>query len=168
MSALNILHFVNKFSAKTYAVLYLSITNNNYNFMKKYITHIQNHNFSVVNDIYPKAGFDLLIPTDKIISKASHKTIEIPLDVKCKMMNHENTSCGYFIFPAPTISKTPLILESNNYGIIDAGYSNMLMGKFRNLDSKKDYIVKANTRLLQIVHPSLCPIYVKMVNDFKL
>jgi dUTPase len=61
---------------------------------------------------------------------------------------------------------------ANHTGIIDSGYRGNLIGAFRALyfhkDDNNSYIVEKHTRLLQICHPSLCPIYVVMVNEDEL
>jgi dUTPase len=55
---------------------------------------------------------------------------------------------------------------ANHTGIIDSGYRGSLIGAFRCLHlSNQNYIVDIYTRLVQICHPSLCPIYVVMVNE---
>ena len=55
---------------------------------------------------------------------------------------------------------------ANHTGIIDSGYRGNLKGAFRSL--MIDYNVVKNTRLLQICHPSLYPIYVIVVNETEL
>ena len=57
---------------------------------------------------------------------------------------------------------------ANHTGIIDSGYRGSLIGAFRWLRSSNyvlpQYIVDKYTRLLQICHPTLCPIYVTLVD----
>jgi dUTP pyrophosphatase len=53
---------------------------------------------------------------------------------------------------------------ANHTGIIDAGYRGSLIGAFRNL-GQRDYEVESDTRLLQLCHPTLCPIYVEIVQS---
>ena len=55
---------------------------------------------------------------------------------------------------------------ANHVGIIDSGYRGDLIGAFRCLDN--EYNVESNTRLLQICHPSLCPVYVVIVPENEL
>ena len=61
---------------------------------------------------------------------------------------------------------------ANHTGIIDAGYRGSLIGAFRWLrgesTSQEAYVVEKNTRLVQICHPTLCPIYVVMVDENEL
>jgi len=162
-----IIRFINKYSAKQYAILKISIINNNPDFIQKYISHIDKHNNSIINDEYPNSGFNLLIPKDNKVPR--YKSTIISLDIKCEMINHENITCGFFIFPNLSISKTPLLISSFNNGqIINPGYRGILNTSFRNLDLNNKFIIKKNSKLLQITHPSLCPIYVKVVNEYDL
>jgi dUTP pyrophosphatase len=94
------------------------------------------------------------------------KTQMISMDVKAEMLFQGTTPCGYFMFPRSSLSKTPLML-ANHTGIIDAGYRGPLIGAFRNLLGE-EYVVEEHTRLLQVCHPSLCPIYVVLSNEDEL
>jgi dUTP pyrophosphatase len=94
------------------------------------------------------------------------KSQMISMGVKAEMLFQGEQSCGYFMFPRSSISKTPLML-ANHTGIIDSGYRGFLIGAFRNLMGE-DYIVEENTRLLQVCHPSLCPIYVVLSQEEEL
>ena len=91
--------------------------------------------------------------------------------VYCKIKNNEISYSPFQLFPRSSISKTPLML-ANHTGIIDSGYRGNLIGAFRALYFHKNdndsYIVEKHTRLLQVCHPSLCPIYVVMVNEDEL
>ena len=63
--------------------------------------------------------------------------------------------------------KTPLML-ANHTGIIDSGYRGFVKGAFRHLNSvsnEQPYHVDKHTRLLQICHPSLCPVLVTIVEN---
>jgi dUTP pyrophosphatase len=55
---------------------------------------------------------------------------------------------------------------ANHTGIIDSGYRGALIGAFRNMGD--EYVVEKHTRLLQVCHPSLCPIYVVLTNENEL
>jgi dUTP pyrophosphatase len=99
----------------------------------------------------------------------------IDMQVKAEMVFYDATAntietCAYMLYPRSSISKTPLML-ANHTGIIDSGYRGWLMGAFRCLEfpeDKPNYVVEARTRLLQICHPSLCPVYVQIVNETEL
>jgi dUTPase len=51
---------------------------------------------------------------------------------------------------------------SNHTGIIDSGYRGPLIAAMRLLphDKEGDYTIEKHTRLVQICHPSLCPVYI--------
>ena len=62
--------------------------------------------------------------------------------------------------------RPPLMLANHTGGVIDYGYRGNLIGAFRWLPSGEDtsYTVIQHTRLLQICHPSLCPIYIQVID----
>jgi len=133
--------------------------------VSQYQPLVNKHNNSLFIDPFPNSGFDLLVPSNTTVSSGM-KTQMISMDVKCEMLNMGEDSCGYFMFPRSSISKTPLML-ANHTGVIDAGYRGPLIGAFRNTD-KNEYNVEANSRLLQVCHPSLCPVYVILVEESEL
>jgi dUTP pyrophosphatase len=151
-------------SFPSYAILKLAVSNKE--LAKKYETHIEAHNRSIFSDRpYSNSGFDLLVP-EKTPVVPGMKTQMISMGVKAEMLYKGDEPCGYFMFPRSSISKTPLIL-ANHTGIIDAGYRGFLIGAFRNLMGE-EHIVEENTRLLQVCHPSLCPIYVVLSQEEEL
>jgi dUTPase len=80
----------------------------------------------------------------------------------------EYMSTGYYLFPRSSIAKTQLMM-ANHVGVIDSGYRNNLLGAFRYLPlgEEKTYKIASGTRLVQICHPSLLPIYVSLLTDEK-
>jgi dUTP pyrophosphatase len=158
-------YFTRAFSGKQYAILRIAVTNSNPEFLDMMNEHVLEHNQSVLIDHFPNAGFDLFVPNETVLPKNQfHKSTLVSLDIKCEMMNSDNSPSGFFMFPRSSISKTPLML-ANHTGIIDSGYRGVLMGAFRNLDESNDYVIASNTRLLQITHPSLCPMFIEIVNE---
>ena len=129
-----------------------------------YKEQIDKHNSGVLTDEFPNAGFDLFVPNDIKIGGGFQSQM-LSMNVKCEM-RYNNESTGYFMFPRSSISKTPLML-ANHTGIIDAGYRGALIGAFRNV-SGDDFQVEKYTRLLQVCHPSLCPILVELVDENEL
>ena len=93
------------------------------------------------------------------------KTELIYYDFKTDLVNNS----PFYIYPRSSISKTPLML-ANHTGIIDSGYRGNLIGAFRCLflEPNQPYHIEKYTRLLQICHPSLCPIYVIIVSENEL
>jgi len=129
-----------------------------------YKYHIRKHNNSIIVDPFPNSGFDLFVPETTEIQKDMKM---VSMDVKCEMLDENANTCAFYMYPRSSISKTPLML-ANQVGIIDSGYRGFLMGAFRNLNSPTPYEIEKHTRLLQICHPSLCPIYVIMVDEASL
>jgi dUTP pyrophosphatase len=147
----------------TFAVLKLAVSNPD--LAKKYEAHVEAHNRGIIADgRFANSGFDLFVPSTTTVVPGM-KTQMISMDVKAEMLFKGTDPCGYFMFPRSSLSKTPLML-ANHTGIIDAGYRGPLIGAFRNLG--EEYVVEEHTRLLQVCHPSLCPIYVTLVNENEL
>ena len=176
----NILEFYNTLTStyqsnglQKFALLRLVVTNPE---MKDtYIRHIENHNQSVLTDPFPNSGFDLFIPNEVKIDKEFQSKF-VDLQLKAEMIyvdvhfsNQVLNYCAYLIHPRSSISKTPLML-ANHTGIIDSGYRGSLIAAFRCLQSYVEsyYIVEKNTRLVQVCHPSLCPILVQLIDESEL
>ena len=88
----------------------------------------------------------------------------------CKT-NMSRVGCGFYTHPRSSISKTPLMLANHTGGVIDYGYRGNLIGAFRWLPSGGEdisYTVVQYTRLLQICHPSLCPMYIQVIDTTEL
>jgi dUTP pyrophosphatase len=139
----------------------LKIFVKNSDLKKKYINSILEHNNSMSSNPYPNCGFDLFIPNDTTIGGIESKFVY--MDIKCEMTDSSDSKCGFFMFPRSSISHTPLVL-SNHVGIIDSGYRGEIIAAFRNL-STNSYDIMANTRLVQICHPSLSPFLIQLVEN---
>jgi dUTP pyrophosphatase len=155
----------------TYATLYLYVNNKNDELVELYKEHVKKHNEKIMTDEYPNSGFDLFIPHDTIFEKEID-SVFVDLEVKCEMTYHEkckfSETTAYYVYPRSSMSKTPLML-ANHTGIIDSGYRGFLIAALRYLKSRDElFQVEKHTRLLQICHPSLCPIIVKLVNESEL
>lgn len=143
---------------KDFAILKLVV--NTPELKNLYIEQIAKHNKGILTDSFPNAGFDLFVPQEVSLVNG-WKAHMISMDVKAEMKFKGENTCGYYMFPRSSMSKTPLSL-ANHTGIIDAGYRGSLIGAFRNL-GEEAYTVEKHSRLLQICHPSLCPIFVELV-----
>lgn len=152
---------------KNFAILKLVIDNPT--LKQQYTERITTHNTQFMTNILPDSGFDVLVPNDVTFNKPFVSNF-IDMNIKTEMFYYEVdseriTNTAFNVHPRSSISKTPLML-ANHTGIIDAGYRGSLIGAFRWLKPENDtttqYIVNENTRLLQICHPSLCPIYVTL------
>jgi len=138
----------------------------------KYANQIEKHNKTLFENQYPDAGFDILVPED-VTFNTNITTQFIDSGIKTEMYYYnadDNTTIntGYSVHPRSSISKTPLML-ANHTGIIDSGYRGNLIGAFRWFQTNEpNYTVKQYTRLTQVCHPSLCPIYVMLVEQYDL
>lgn len=159
------------FHTQPFAVLKLYIDNEE--LKEKYVEKIQKHNEKMLHDDFPDSGFDLFVPElEKFTQQFSSKMIDFKIKAEMlysKTGSHVSgdwTSCGYYLYPRSSLSKTPLML-ANHTGIIDSGYRGYIKGAFRHLDSVSEqqfYCVEKHSRLLQICHPTLCPILVTIVD----
>jgi dUTP pyrophosphatase len=152
-----------------------------------YEPHVKNHNATVNNSNYPNAGFDLYVPKEVVFDTA-FDTQFISLGVKCDMiycrknmdhiLNYANGEeaddhipvgisykTAFYVYPRSSISKTPLML-ANHVGVIDSGYRGELIAAVRSF--QEGYTIAANTRLFQICHATLCPVYVVLVPESEL
>ena len=153
------------------AVLKLVVNSDDPSLIDLYKQHIDNHNRGIINDIFPNSGFDLFIPNTVIFDEPI-KSKFIDLKVKAEMVVVDKKfnsyqTCAYTVHPRSSMSKTPLML-ANHTGIIDAGYRGNLIGALRwlnNTENSSEYMLERHTRLLQICHPTLCPIFVYLVEE---
>lgn len=151
-----------------YAVLRLYVDNTNPELVELYRKHVDEHNKSILANAYYNSGFDLFVPETMTITKQVVATM-VNHHVKCEMYGSNGYPTGYMLYPRSSISKTPLIM-ANHVGIIDSGYRGFIQGAFKWFPPqfKEDcykYELPKHTRLLQLCHPTLCPIYVEMVED---
>jgi dUTP pyrophosphatase len=155
-------------TSNNFAILKLAVSNDE--LCSEYTARVASHNNMVINNIFADSGFDILVPQPVTFDRV-FDTKFIDMQVKAEMVYCETTTdklttCAYNVHPRSSISKTPLML-ANHTGIIDSGYRGSLIGAFRCLVSQ-NYVVEKNTRLLQVCHPTLCPIYVVLVNELNL
>jgi len=159
-----------------FAVMKLNVNSiENPDLFNLYSCQVKEHNKNMASvGSFPNSGFDLFVPK-KTVFQFPFETVYIDSQVKAEMLYYDVSqkvlnTCGYMVFPRSSISKTPLML-ANHTGIIDAGYRGNLIGAFRLLEKPEyqdTYTVEKDTRLLQIVHPSLCPIFVVIVDEYEL
>jgi len=152
-----------------YALLKVYVNSQNQELIELYKNHIEKHNESMKNDKYSNSGFDIFVP-DTVTFNENYTPKMIDMQIKTEMTYWDHLSnsspSAFLLYPRSSISKTELML-ANHTGIIDCGYRGWIMGAFRWLsgNSSKWYTVSKHTRLLQICHPSLCPIVVELVED---
>lgn len=163
------LHHHNMDNLPNYAILYISTDNTE--LYKKYIELSSNHNNKLMSSEYPDSGVDIYVPDDITFDKHFESKF-VNMQIKTKMVYYDSSkktslNCGFYSYPRSSLSKTDLML-ANHTGIIDSGYRGNLIGAFRWLPSNTDdttYTIIKHTRLLQICHPSLCPVYISVVDE---
>lgn len=148
-----------------FAILRISVLDTE--LMDEYTTHVNNHNEKLMSEKYPNSGFDILFPERKYFN-STLLTKFVDFNIKLEMLYCDVSkdvvyNTAFNLHPRSSISKTPLML-ANHTGIVDSGYRGSIIGAFRNLDTEDGFDVCKYSRLLQICHPSLCPIYVVIVN----
>lgn len=151
-----------------FAVLKMAITDPEVK--AKYETKAGEHNKKMFNSIFADSGFDLFFPDETKVENETSVFVDFKIKTEmlyCDVDKELVTNSAFLIHPRSSISKTPLML-ANHTGIIDSGYRGSIIGAFRNLDTEKPYIIEQDTRLLQICHPSLCPIFIVFVNETEL
>ena len=155
-------------TSHNFAILKIYIENDDLN--NVYSQRIVDHNNSILNNRFADSGFDLIVPEQTVFTTGIESKF-IDMGVKCEMVfcdvyTDQLTTCAYTVYPRSSISKTPLML-ANHTGIIDAGYRGSIIGAFRWLKSGTvdlpKYVVEKHTRLVQICHPTLCPIFAVIV-----
>lgn len=163
------LHCDNPGTLPNYAVLYISTKNTELH--AKYMELSVNHNQKIMSSKHPDSGVDIYIPENVTFDKHFESKF-VDMQIKTKMVYYDpskktSLDCGFYSYPRSSLSKTDLML-ANHTGIIDSGYRGNLIGAFRWLPSNPDdttYTVIKHTRLLQICHPSLCPVYIYIIDE---
>jgi dUTP pyrophosphatase len=160
-----------------FAILKIAVDPNNNQLLDMYQQKVDAHNTSILNNVFPDSGFDLFVPNNVTFDREiESKFIDFQIKtemVHCDVNSRTYKTCAFNIHPRSSISKTPLML-ANHTGIIDSGYRGSIIGAFRWLRPSRDnsnnnyYSVEQNTRLIQICHPTLCPIYVVIVDENEL
>ncbi len=106
------------------------------------------------------AGFDLYFPRQAIVM--SCETALVKLSIQVEMISN-GTPQSFYVVPRSSIYKTPLRM-SNSIGVIDSGYRGELMVPIDN-NTDDDYMITPGERLFQIIHPSLKPFDVEIVDE---
>ena len=125
------------------------------------------HNAKMINSGFPDAGFDLFTPVATQSMGGGVTKINFSVRTSAQMVceNGKVYNTGFQMCPRSSLSGTPLRL-ANSIGIIDSGYRGDLIGKFDCLAGvDNDYLVNQYDKLLQIVAPSMVPIYVMVVES---
>jgi len=148
-------------------VLKLFINSNDNVLASMYQSAAVAHNVKMCTSAFPDAGFDLFTPLDTQCAGDSVSKINFSVKTSAQMVceNGKVFNTGFQMCPRSSLSGTPLRL-ANSIGIIDSGYRGDLIGKFDCLNGvDNDYFVNQYSKLLQIVAPSMVPIYVMIVES---
>lgn len=157
------------------AILKLYINKANPELVELYKKHIEKHNESIYTTFpYSNSGFELFMPDEKIFDIPLH-TYLVNMNIKAKMSYFDGIyeePSAYYILPHSNMAKTQLML-ANHTVVIDSGYREWLNITFRwlnelGIDIMGDYVIEKHTKLLQICHPTLCPIFVEMIEEIDL
>jgi len=166
----NLEYYFNELLTRHERIMHLQIkvvTEDN-DLIQKYIENANNHNNNLANNIYPDAGFNLLVPiTTECYTNQINK---IDFGVKCSgtliSKNHMEIT-GYYMYPRSSTGSKTLLRLANSVGIIDSGYRGNLMGCFdvANYSENNIQTVQQYSSIIQICAPSLVPIIVEIVED---
>lgn len=187
--------FYDESNYRNFAVLKLHVNPENTALCDLYKEHVDKHNAQLRSSAFPNAGFDVFIPKRSVFTfpmethfvdleiKAEMIFVDLTMKAATDLMLPEPSSAetanrnycgvcfttGYYMYPRSSISKTPLML-ANTTGIIDSGYRGNLIAAVRYLPVKPDdvYAAEFGTRLFQICHPQLTPVFVVMVSENEL
>jgi dUTP pyrophosphatase len=165
----NTLHGHCKTACRNFAILKVAFHDEHVALL--YEKAIESHNKAFIRNIYCDSGLDIFVPENAVFDgRCVPKFIDMKVKtemVYCNVSNNDISPTAYYLYARSSLSKTPLIL-ANHVGIVDAGYRGSLIGAFKWLPRDthtSTYVVESGTRLTQVCHPSLCPIYVMVVSE---
>lgn len=184
--------YVNQFCfshmASNYAVLKLAVNSSENELLELYTGHVAKHNASLETAVFPNSGFDLFVPEETVFD-TDFQTKFVDLKIRGELIycdrnlqgvieteegvrfevNGGSYSSAYYLYARSSLSKAPLML-ANSVGIIDAGYRGNIMAAVRKLPQvdSVSYTVEKHTRLFQICHSTLCPVFVVLVDESEL
>jgi len=136
--------------------------------IRKYIENANNHNNNLANNIFPDAGFNLLVQTTTECH--TNQINKIDFGVKCSatlISKHHMEMTGYYMYPRSSTGSKTLLRLANSVGIIDSGYRGNLMGCFdvANYSENNVQTIQQYSSIIQICAPSLVPIIVEIVKE---
>jgi dUTP pyrophosphatase len=166
----NLEYYINELLTRHERIMHLQIKviSEDNNLIQKYIENANNHNNNLANNIYPDAGFNVLVP---ITTECyTNKINKIDFGVKCSASliskNHSEFT-SYYMYPRSSTGSKTLLRLANSVGIIDSGYRGNLMGCFDvvNYSENNTQTIQQYSSIIQICAPSLVPIIVEIVNE---
>lgn len=167
---INLEYYINELLTRHERIMHLQlkVTNNDSDLIQKYIENANNHNNKLANNIYPDAGFNLLVPTNT--ECYSNQINKIDFGVKCSaslITKIHSEFTGYYMYPRSSTGSKTLLRLANSVGIIDSGYRGNLMACFDVANYSENNIqqIQQYSSVIQICAPSLVPIIVEIVED---
>ena len=147
-----------------YMDLALFVIDGSEKLLSRYKSSIAGHNATVLDSVYPDAGFDLFSPVmDRFeVGKPKRHSLNVKCRANLVFPDGSRKPVGFFMYPRSSISKTSLRL-SNSVGVIDSGYRGELMCAFDCF--YRDYLVSEGDRLVQVVAPGMVPIIARLVDN---
>ncbi|SBS83706.1 dUTP pyrophosphatase, putative [Plasmodium ovale] len=126
------------------------------------------------------SGLDLFVVKDEVLKPKSTTFVKLGIKAialqyksnyyyKCDQSNEKSgdtpgiVNTSFLLFPRSSISKTPLRL-ANSIGLIDAGYRGEIIAALDNT-SDKEYVIKKNDKLVQLVSFSGEPLSFELVDE---
>ena len=130
---------------------------------------IKNHNERLLENPHIDAGVDIFNPTEITVNCSQVNKIDFNVICEASIVTdqYKEFPTGFYMYPRSSLSKTPLRL-ANSVGIIDAGYRGHLIGAFdlnTNTNTNTNTILPQYDRYVQICAPTLCPVYVFLVDS---
>jgi dUTPase len=113
----------------------------------------------------PDSGFDLICLEEKTLKAGEQAKFDFQVrgvmwETVCGAGNFEQlVRVGYFLVPRSSFNDTPLVMQ-NSPGVIDSAYNGTIRMKVRAL---ADFTIPKGTCLGQLVHPSLRPFSVRII-----
>lgn len=145
----------------------LKIAVNEEDLRRRYENLAAKHNRDTLTKALCDSGFDIIFPKHTIFHGQDSNTVDFEIHAEmlhCETSSDTITISPFFLIPRSGISKYPLMV-SNHVGVINSHYKGSIKGAFRNFFSCS---VEKDTSLLQICHPSLCPIITVISNTDEL
>jgi dUTP pyrophosphatase len=166
----NLEYYINELLIRHEKVMHLQlkVTSEDNILLDKYIENANNHNNNLLNNNFPDAGFNLLVPTTTECYINQINKIDFGVRCSATVISKNNMEItGYYMYPRSSTGSKTLLRLANSVGIIDSGYRGNLMGCFdvANYSENNTQTIQQYSSIIQICAPSLVPIIVEIVKE---
>jgi len=166
----NLEYYINELLIRHEKVMHLQlkVTSEDNILLDKYIENANNHNNNLLNNNFPDAGFNLLVPTTTECYINQINKIDFGVRCSATVISKNNMEItGYYMYPRSSTGSKTLLRLANSVGIIDSGYRGNLMGCFdvANYSEYNTQTIQQYSSIIQICAPSLVPIIVEIVKE---